>query len=336
MAGGLVFLLHGVAKIFGRSDVSQIAVPNFGVAEAVASYLAIAAVWLLLAERRRWARWPALGGAAVFALATVVPALGSTPPSGLRVTFFDVGEGDSALVESPGGARILIDGGRDPELVADTLKRRGFERIDLVVASHLHADHVLGLQEVLRRFSVQLAVHPGVKAPLLPTLTAERSMDVVSDGESIRLGDLTVDVLGPTPSLREVAAVSVSDQARGEGPELNDASVVLRVNWAGECILFTGDVEEAGQEQLLEGNRRSVDCTVMKAPHHGSGRLSAQFVEAADPEWVAVSVGSNTYGHPSAKALSIFQKAGGRVLRTDRLGDVVLEVDDRGAVTSAS
>ena len=159
-------------------------------------------------------------------------------------------------------------------------------------------------------------------------------MEVVSDGESIRLGDVTVDVLGPTPALREVAAVSVSDQAAGEGAGLNDASVVLRVNWAGECILFTGDVEEAGQEELLDHNADRIDCTVMKAPHHGSGRLSAAFVEAVDPEWVAVSVGRNTYGHPSSEALSIFREAGARVLRTDHLGDVVMEIDGRGTVTA--
>ncbi|HEX2177934.1 MAG TPA: ComEC/Rec2 family competence protein, partial [Actinomycetota bacterium] len=299
LAGFLVLALQWIAKTFGRSPASQMSVPNFKVSEAIAAYLVIAAVWLVLAGRSRWARWPAVAGSVVLVGATLVPALGSSTPAGLRVTFFDVGEGDAALVESPAGARLLVDGGRDPDLVAATLRRRGFERVDLVVASHLHADHVIGLQQVLRRFEVGLALHPGVPAPLLPTLTAEHPVEAAMDGESIRLGDLTVEVLGPTPDLREAAALSVTERAGAEGPGLNDASVVLRVNWAGQCVLFTGDIEDAGQQDLLDRHAGRVDCTVMKAPHHGSGRLLPEFVEAVDPEWVAVSVGPNTYGHPS-------------------------------------
>lgn len=331
-AGYLVSALQGVAKVFGRSDAAQIDVPNFNAAEALAAYLIVAAVWLLLGRRKRWARWPAVVGAVLLIGATLVPALGTSAPAGLRVTFFDVGEGDAALVESPAGARILIDGGRDPDQVGATLRRRGFERIDLVVASHMHADHVIGLQAVLRRFEVELAVHPGVKAPLLATLTAEAPLEAVTAGESVRLGDLTVDFLGPTPDLRELAGLSVTTQAPAEGPGLNDASAVLRVNWAGECVLFTGDIEDLGQQELLDTQPAAIDCTVIKAPHHGSGRLLPEFVEAVDPEWVAISVGPNTYGHPSAKALDEFEDVGAEVLRTDRLGDVVVEIDEAGRV----
>lgn len=332
LAGLLVSALQWVAKLFGRSDAAQLDVPNFNLAEAAAAYLILAAVWLLLGQRRRWARWPAVVGAVLLVGASLMPALGSSAPTGLRVTFFDVGEGDSALVESPAGARILIDGGREPEVIAATLRRRGFERVDLLVASHMHADHVVGLQAVMRRFDIGLAVHPGVKAPVLPTLTAEGPMEQVTEGESLRVGDLTVDILGPSPDMRDVAAVSVTEQAPAEGPGLNDASVVLRVNWRGECVLFTGDIEDAGQQELLDTHPERIDCTVMKAPHHGSGRLLPQFVEAVDPEWVAISVGPNSYGHPSAKALEAFDEVPAETLRTDRLEDVVIEMDDQGRV----
>lgn len=334
VAGWFVSVLQWVSKIFGRSDAAEITVPNFAAPETVGSYLVIGALWLLLGRRTAWARWPGLLGAVLLVGATLLPALGHTAPSGLRVTFFDVGAGDAALVESPAGARILIDGGRDPDLIATTLRRRGFERIDLVVASHMHADHVIGLQLVLRRFDVALALHPGVRAPMLFPLAAEKPMEAVGSGESIRLGDITVDFLGPTNDLREMAALSVSAQRGPEGPGLNDASVVMRVNWAGECVLFTGDLEEAGQQELLDHHPQEIGCTVMKAPHHGSGRLLAEFVEAVDPEWVPVSVGPNNYGHPSPKALEIFDSVGARVLRTDEMKDVVVEIDSAGRVTS--
>ncbi|HEX2052605.1 MAG TPA: ComEC/Rec2 family competence protein [Actinomycetota bacterium] len=334
VSGFLASALQWVGKTFGRSEGAEVAVPRFGIAQMAIAYLALAAIWLLLARRTRWARWPALGGAVLLLASGLAPALGSGTPAGLSITFFDVGEGDAALVESPAGARILIDGGREPELIPAELRRRGFERVDLVVASHLHADHVIGLQAVLRRFDVALAVHPGVRAPLLPTLTAERPMEVASSGEAVQVGDLTVEFLGPTADLREAAAVSLSDPATSEGSALNNASVVLRVNWAGECVLFTGDVEDEAQQELVGSSAGRLDCTVMKAPHHGSGRLVEEFVNAVDPEWVAVSVGTNSYGHPSAKALRLFEGVGAEVLRTDRLGDVVITMDSEGRVNA--
>jgi len=336
LAGLLVSALQWVAKVFGRSDAAQLDVPHFNLAEAAAAYLIVAAAWLLLGQKKRWARWPAVAGAVLLVGTSLMPALGSSAPSGLRVTFFDVGEGDSALVESPAGARILVDGGREPDVIASTLRRRGVERVDVLVASHMHADHVIGLQAVIRRFDIGLAVHPGVKAPLLPTLTAEGPMEQVAEGESLRIGDLTVDVLAPSPGLRDLAAASVTEQAPAEGPGLNDASVVLRVNWGEECVLFTGDVEDAGQQELLDNHREAIDCTVMKAPHHGSARLLPEFVEAVDPEWVAISVGPNSYGHPSAKALESFERVGALTLRTDRLNDVVIEIDRQGMVNAGN
>lgn len=333
-AGLLVSALQWLAKVFGRSSAAQLPVPHFGVLQALAAYLAVAAVWLLLARRGRWARWPALSAGVLLLAGSLAPALGSGPPAGLRVTFFDVGEGDSALVESPSGARILVDGGREPEVIADALRRRGFERIDLVVSSHLHADHASGLPAVLRRFEVTMAIHPGVRVPLLATLAAERPVEAVGDGDGVQVGDLTVEFLGPSADLRELAKTASADPETGEGSALNDASVVMKVNWAGECVLFTGDVEDAGQQDLVDRHPESLDCTVMKAPHHGSGRLTPEFVEAVDPEWVAVSVGPNSYGHPSAKALRLFEGVGARVMRTDRLGDVVISLDAEGRVGS--
>ncbi len=266
--------------------------------------------------------------------ALIVPAAGS-PPAGLRVTFFDVGQGDAALVESPAGARVLIDGGPDRELVADLLRRRGATRIDLVVASHLHADHVIGLEAVVARAEVGLAVHPGVVTPLLEPLIRYEPFTSVRSGEKVTIGDLTVEFLGPSSE----SVTAATDAARlsesgPEGSELNDASAVVRVLWGGECVLFAGDLEEGGQQELLDLHRHRVECTVLKAPHHGSGRLLEEFIDAVDPEWVVVSVGRNDYGHPSDKALAIFERAGAEVLRTDRLDDITVEIDAAGGVSA--
>jgi competence protein ComEC len=121
----------------------------------------------------------------------------------------------------------------------------------------------------------------------------------------------------------------------GEGSPVNNASLVLRVSWGRGCELFTGDIEEEAQRELLDRHRSEIDCTVLKAPHHGSARLLPAFVQAVDPEWVTVSAGRNTYGHPSPTALALFDRVGASVLRTDRLGDIVLEMDRAGKVKPA-
>jgi competence protein ComEC len=333
ISGVFVSILLGIARFFGRSTFAQVLVPNFNSTEILVAYLAIASGAMLLSGRARWARWPAVAAALLFLVASLIPVAGSSTPDGLRVTFFDVGEGDAALVESPSGARILIDGGRDPLQIAHALRRRGFERLDVVAASHLHADHVMGLAEVLRRFDVRLAVHPGVHAPLLATLQEAGNLEPAGDRESIQLGGITVDFLGPTADMR-IAAESFDSGGASttEGSVLNDSSLVLRIRWGSECVLFTGDLEEAGQQELLDMHQDRISCTIMKAPHHGSARLLPAFVEAVDPEWVAVSVGPNDYGHPTRKALSTFEGAGAKVLRTDRLDDIVMEMDQAGEV----
>lgn len=330
VAGLFAWGLEGVARTFGRSDSSQISMPNFNGYEFLAACLGLGAACLWLKRRGRWARWPALIAAVVLLGALLAPAAGSSP-AGLRVTFFDVGQGDAALVETPGGARMLIDGGPDPEVIAGKLRRRGLNRLDLVVATHLHADHAVGLAKVFRRFDVGISLHPGFPADLLQSLSVDEPLVPAEVGESIIVGDLQVKVLAPDWDLYATAA-NVAEGTGKEGAELNDASVVLRVEWAGECVLFTGDLEEVGQQALLQSHPKEIDCAVMKAPHHGSGRLVAEFVNSVDPEWVPISVGKNSYGHPSQKALKTIEGAGGIALRTDELGDVVIEITNSGEV----
>jgi competence protein ComEC len=253
------------------------------------------------------------------------------PPPGLRLTVFDVGQGEAALVESPDGFRMLVDGGPDPDAVAVRLARRGIRRLDLVVSTHDHADHAGGLPAVLRRLAVRATIAP------LPGPRAGRGLppgpgpQQALAGDRIVAGQVVVDVVGPPASLLE-AAGAPAPGAGGEGSPVNNASLVLRVAWGRGCVLFTGDIEEEAQQALLDRPGAAVDCPILKAPHHGSARLLPAFVEAVDPEWVTVSSGRNTFGHPSATALALFGRAGASVLRTDRLGDIVLEMDRDGSV----
>lgn len=339
MAGIFVAGLQGIAALFGKSSRAQISVDGWSFLEAAAACLAFGAAGLWLTGKTKAARWPAVLCPVSLVMASLLPAAASTPPPGMRLTFFDVGQGDAALVQSPSGARILIDGGPDPLSVANKLDRIGFARLDLVVASHGHSDHVEGLGEVLKRFHVRSTMDSGISTPVMRHVLAAAGaasgrFEAVGDEDTIRIGDLRVDFLAPEAgSLSEAALGQVEVSDKAEGSALNDLSVVARVTFGRQCALFPGDLEEQGQASLLGGRRRQIDCTILKAPHHGSGRLLTEFIGAVDPEWVAVSVGRNDYGHPAPRALSIFRQAGARVLRTDRMGDIVLDVSGTGRVT---
>lgn len=253
----------------------------------------------------------------------MVPPAASSPPDGLTLTFFDVGQGESALVESPAGVRMLIDGGPDERFVAARLDKRGLERLDVVVLSHDHADHANGLRAVMDKMEVRLAIGPGVGQVM-------RGVEAVGEGDLYLIGDVEVSVLGPARDLFEAAMTEDAQEAGGS--PINDASVVLRIAWRQTCVLFTGDIEENGQRTLIERHAGEINCPVLKAPHHGSPRILEEFVQAVSPRHAVVSVGLNEYGHPSRRALSMFERAGARVMRTDRMDDIVLEVRRDGSI----
>lgn len=326
-AGALSFIASFSAALPG----SSVAVPDVELVALLVLYAAVGAATLWMRGAGRGARRLLIIATLVWIVATVTPAA-SSPPAGLEVRFFDVGQGESALITSPGGARVLIDGGPDDKFVTSRLRRLGVRRLDLVVFSHAHADHIAGLQEVLEEFEVRVAVYPGV-GRVSSRDAARKTVNPpigVGDGDGFVIGDIDVRALGPPPDL--LALAQAGSSLDGEGSGLNDASVVLRLSWSDSCVLFTGDVEELGQEALVATHKSDIDCEIMKAPHHGSPRIVEEFVMTADPEFVVVSVGRNDYGHPSRKAVSMFERSGARVLRTDRLGDIVLVIDGRGRI----
>lgn len=341
LAGLFVSALQWVAGTFGGSAYAQLSLQGLSALRILAAFFAAAggALWLRRGKGTS-VRWAAPACILAALVAGLVPAAGSGMPRGVRLTFFDVGQGDAALVESASGARVLIDGGPDPAYLARRLKGMGLRRVDLVVASHGHSDHVAGLAEVLRRLNVRAAVDPGIRPPVMRRVmnagdSSATPFTLAREGDSIRIGDLAVDFLSPSPGGRlEGGEAAARESSQTEGTALNDASLVARVRFGDECALFPGDLEEEGQKDLVEGHRKDIRCSILKAPHHGSGRLLSEFVESVDPEWVTISAGSgNDYGHPAPRALFLFRRTGARVLRTDRLGDIELEVGRQGRVT---
>lgn len=248
----------------------------------------------------------------------------------LRVTFISVGQGDSALVEFPGGKTMLIDGGgtyseefdTGGQVVAPLLWKKKIRRIDYMVLSHSQLDHMGGMSFIAESFSVGEFWWNGegrlgkLKAALSGNGVKERV--IKGDGESFYVGDVFVDAFRP-----------YIDPA---GKDLNNMSLVVRLRYGERGFLFTGDMAGAGEAALVEkGGRREITADVLKAPHHGSRYSSSwPFLERVAPSLVVVSAGRrNPFGFPHGETLERYAKAGAKVLRTDEGGAIIIKTDGR-------
>jgi competence protein ComEC len=266
----------------------------------------------------------------------------------LRVDFLDVGQGDSALVTMPDGTTLLVDGGGRPTrrarrgseddaeefepdarpvgdaVVSEYLWWRGLSRVDYVLATHADADHIDGLNAVVKNFRVAAALV--ARAPQGDPEFARFDASahgagvpvyVVGRGDSLRFGAVTVDVLWPPP-------------ARGDAnlPSGNNDSIVLRLSFSRRTLLLTGDAE-ADAERALVASGDALRCDALKVAHHGSRTSSTEaFVAASRPALAVVSVGQDSpYGHPDREVLARWRASGAQVLTTGERGTVTVSTD---------
>lgn len=284
------------------------------------------------------ARWPAAGWFAYFGsvAAAILTSYRSLRPfvlAGLAivlavvvrpttvreptVVFLDVGQGDAVLLFDGDGTVILVDGGPTaPELNAG-LRRYGVERIDLVVVSHPHADHIAGMIGVVERYPVGALWHPGYVESGAQFESLARELDandvvatVPVAGDRFQVGQFVIEVIGPI--------------RRYDSP--NDQSVVLLVEFGSVSVLLPGDIERLAQADLTP-----VRTEILKVPHHGSDTNAPEWLVATGADTAVIQVGAgNSFGHPSAELVSAMEAAGMTVLRTDIHGDVVIPLRFRG------
>ena len=253
-------------------------------------------------------RAPVALAAAIWLGAVVLGPLAHTNEA--TVAVLDVGQGDAILIRGVDGETVLIDGGPDPVVLLRKLHQLGIDRIDLAVLSHPHADHVSGMVAALESVPVGALWHPGfvdggpVFGDLLEIAVAKGiEVEVPKAGWQGRLGSINLEVLGP--------------QRRYASP--NDQSLVLLATIRGRTVLLPGDIEVIAQREL-----GTVRADILKVPHQGAATSDLSWLQAVGATTAVISVGQNSFGHPSLDVIAALVAGGAEVLRTDEHGDVTI------------
>ena len=252
------------------------------------------------------------------------------PPPGWRTVLCDVGQGDTLVVRSGPSAAVVIDVGPDGRAADDCLDALGIDRIELLLLTHFHADHVGGLDAVLAGRQVDRAVVSPFRAPAGQVRRAEGALDAAGvptevglTGGSGQAGEVRWTVLRPD----RAPGGPVQDAT---GQEINDASVVVLLEAPDLTVLALGDVEPTAQDALLVGLRQSMvgPPDVVKVAHHGSANQSEDLAGWLGAPLALVSAGAdNTYGHPAASTIDLYRSAGSVVLSTHVCGDIGVSGD---------
>ena len=238
----------------------------------------------------------------------------------LSVHFIDVGQADSVYIKLPDGRDMLIDAGEteDAGTVASYLRDCGADRLDFVVGTHPHVDHIGGLSYVLDRFGAEVLYMPDAYSS---TKTFEELLDTIEKNhidtriarkgvEIARGDDYKVQILSPVSQAYE---------------DTNNYSVVVRIEYRDTAFLFMGDAEKYVEQELLD-SYTNLRADVLKVGHHGSSTSSDEdFIKAVNPSVAVISSGKdNSYGHPHREVVTLLDKLDITTLRTDMSGNVVV------------
>ncbi len=241
----------------------------------------------------------------------------------LKVHFIDVGQGDSILIELPSGQTALIDGGSASaaDTVTSYLRASGVAKIDHLIASHPHEDHIGSLSSAIKEFSIGKIYMPRV---VHTTKTYENFLLTIKE-KGLKVtpakAGLNLDC-GP-----EVKTVFVAPNSEPY-ESINDYSIVLKLTYGSTSFLFTGDAETVSEQEILAA-RTDVEADVLKVGHHGSNTSTSDpFLQAVSPEIAVISVGEgNSYGHPSPQVIAALTESNVEIYRTDLHGTFVITSD---------
>lgn len=248
------------------------------------------------------------------------PSSRSVSDGVLNVHFIDVGQADSILVYTASAA-MLIDGGNneDSDKVVNYIKAQGITRLDYVVGTHPHEDHIGGLDAVVKKFDIGKIYMPKVQTNTktfksLLTEIKNKGLKVTSAKAGMKF------------DLDQKAKCEILSPSSDSYEEMNDYSVVIKLTYGSKSFLFEGDAETLPESEMLK-NYADLKADVLKVAHHGSSTsTSDEFLAAVAPEYAVISVGkSNSYNHPNKQTLKKLKNI--KLYRTDKDGTVIMTTD---------
>ncbi len=245
----------------------------------------------------------------------------------IKAHFIDVGQGDCEFIELPNGQTLLIDAGNshNGNGIISYISNLGYSKIDYVVATHPHADHIGGMAQVLNYFQIGKMYMPN-KAHTSKTF--ENMVDAIeNNGIELHTAKNGVNILNENTLAIDILAPFGESQSN-----LNNYSAVVKITFGKTAFLFTGDAEQQIESRLLGSN---IDADVLKVGHHGSDTASTRaFIKEVTPTVSVISCGEgNQYGHPHSEALAILNEYNSQIYRTDEVGTIIVTADSNKQIS---
>ena len=249
----------------------------------------------------------------------------------LQIHFIDVGQADSILIKQDNNY-MLIDGGNneDGDMLVKYLKEQGVEKLDYIIATHPHEDHIGGLDDVLNEFDTDLVLMPD---KITTTKTFEDFLLAIKNRQDVKNKNGENVTLKKVPKLEEKynlgnASFVIYAPNSSSYDELNNYSIVIKLSFGNNAFLFTGDAEKLSEKEMLDKNY-DLKADVLKIGHHGSSTsTSDEFLEAVSPKYAVLSVGEdNSYNLPKKTVMDKFKNNNIPVYRTDEQGAIILNSD---------
>lgn len=251
----------------------------------------------------------------MFSLVAVQPTNAAVKE--MKVHFINVGQGDGIYIKAPNGEDIIIDAGnKDGSDVVAYLKKQNVGDIEIMIATHPDADHIGGLDEVLKAYKVKSVYAPKVSH------TTQAYKDFLS---AVKREGLTIKTAtkGVKLPLNGVTGTFVAPVKTYTASDLNNWSAVLKLVYNKKSFLFTGDAESKSETDMIN-SKQNLTANVLKVGHHGaSTSTSSNFLKAVKPQYAVISVGKNSYGHPTSTILSRLKSANVTTYRTDKSGHII-------------
>jgi len=244
----------------------------------------------------------------------------------LRFHFIDVGQGDSSLIITPNGKTILIDAGDEAHAkkVVSYIREQGIEKLDLVIATHPDADHIGGMDKVIKNFDIGVFAMPDVSAKTNQYKQIQRELKA-KKMKAIRLyqsdevqidDDIDFEILSPVKGKKY--------------DDTNEYSIVAKIVYKDTSFILMGDATMENEVDIIN-NVPDIDIDVLKLGHHGSSTSSSDyFITKTSPKIAIISCGKNNkYGHPHQEVMRVLKKHGVTPYRTDEMGDIVITSDGK-------